>query len=575
MRLTFRYHYSKVIEGEHLQFSLFVVMFLPISAAGDRDEGSPESDAVGPPNLDCSEPIPQPSSGQEPRRSSAHKGDDHTPSPTNSTQCSVTVIAETVPDSLPPCNALGPVPSANSQESNSAETRIIGGYDGTGNHIEHKLTVNSATMQPSSIITQEGDDSAESNGRGGNQADLEPTAAMQPSSIITQEADDPAENNGREGNQADQEPTAATQTSFPTGENVGPPIATPTPPATDQQQAKTKLLLQKAEDLTRALQCPPSVGSPPPENQDPGSTTPEHGRPSVMGPNATPPVRSGAGRKRKIGSLEHGQENTSATTVPPKRTKASLIDRCVTRPRPVAALSSVLQSADQLLKALRGPPKIVLESQTTMEVDTALASSTAEGCDHAGKIVRNSSSKKKKTLKDSLRRPKDGLPAKSKRRAPLIVLDSQDVETQSPPLLDVPLPDNHPFLSVSTSKRQQTSVIDLAGTPTMPHPTSQGCQPMSSHLGSPRKDTSLKGYQTASGQPQPSERGGGGGGGGPSVVMVTPGVQLSGGASPAEILKSSPQTPSFVGSGLSKLQLVSLLCYDIVYVVINVFAPGG
>ena len=501
---------------------LFVVTFLPLSAAEDQDEGNPESDAVEPPLLDRSEPVPQTSSGQESRGSPTHHKGDHTPSPTNNTQCSagVTVIAETVPDSLPPCNALRPTQSTNSQESNSVEACSNCGR--TGNEMEQELTELSTAMQPrSSIITQERE-SAERSDRRGCRDDQDPTAAMQPISV-----------------------------SLPTGEDVGSPIPTPTPPDTDQHQVKTKLQLQQADDLSRTLQCPPSVGSPPSENQDIVSKIPEHGHPPAMGSPLVCSEETVSSRKRKIGSLEHDQKNASA--VPPKRTKKSLIDQFVTRPRPAAAMSSVLQSADRLLKALRNPPKIVLESQTTMEVDSALASSTAKGCDENTR----SSGSKKKTPKGLLRQAKVGLPAKSKRRAPLIVLDSQDVDTHSPPPLDVPLPDNHPFLSVSTSKRQQTSNIDLAGTAAMPRPTSPGRQPIPSHLSSPRRDTPLRDHHTASGQLKPSD---GGDGRGAPVIVVTPGVDLSGAASPAETLKSGSQTPSFVGSGLSKLQLVSFMC---------------
>ena len=506
-----------------------MVILFPFSAAGDEDKDRPERDTVGPSISDCSchseLTATQTSNRQEPCGSHAHK-DDHTPTPTQHSLSSaeVTVVAETIPDSLPLCNTLGP---GHPTESNSA---VSCNSDRTCSQVEHELAKESAVPPP-------GSNQKSNPARRCNRSDMDEQESAEKSATMQ-----------------------TTSVGRPISENVGSSPPSRIPVDTDQQQTKTKLLLQRADDLIRAFQCPPSGDGSQSGSQAPRNKAPECSRPLVTGPHTTPLLNSGKAisrRKRKIGSLEHGQKNTSPMNVPPKRTKKSLIDQFVTRPSPAATKSSVLQAADRLLKALRNPPKIVLESQTTMEVDAALVGSTSKARSHTSERRENvRSSGSKMTPKSLLRQSKDGLPAATKRRAPLVVLDSQDVETYSPPPLDGPLPEDHPFLSISTSKHQQASVVNAGAT------TTPGCQSNPFHFRSPQKLIPLNGCQR-SGTTPTSKPSGDGGGGGPSV-MVTPRVQLSGGTtvapggSYAERLKSGLQTPSFVGSGLSKAQLVSI-----------------
>ena len=209
------------------------------------------------------------------------------------------------------------------------------------------------------------------------------------------------------------------------------------------------------------------------------------------------------------------------------------------KPSPMASNNeaNVLETASKLIKALRSPPQVVLESQTTLEVDkglyetpTSARSSTTPQAKYKNSAKRTKTTKGHSPMSASGKQKatSQGKPAKKKR--PLVVLDSQDLERYSPPPINDPLPFNHPFMSITTSPHQQ-SLLHKQQT-VHHHPLEE----KSKCITSP-----------------------------PASIMETPHVQLSASVLPGE----SPTygvgvchhtvPPSFLASGLTKAQLVSVL----------------
>ena len=201
------------------------------------------------------------------------------------------------------------------------------------------------------------------------------------------------------------------------------------------------------------------------------------------------------------------------------------------KPSPTASNNEakVLETASRLIKALRSPPQVVLESQTTLEVDRGLyetptpaRSNTTPQAKHSAKRTKNAKGHLA-SLKQKV--PSQSKPAKKKR--PLVVLDSQDLESYSPPPINDPLPFDHPFMSISTSPHQQSL---LHNQQTVHHHTMEG------------KSKSI----TAP----------------PASIMETPRVKLSDSMCPGDsptCVDHPRAPPSFLASGLTKAQLVSVL----------------
>ena len=241
----------------------------------------------------------------------------------------------------------------------------------------------------------------------------------------------------------------------------------------------------------------------------------------------------------------------------------------------------VLETANKLIKALRGPPKVVLESQTTLEVDTGFFNvSPSAGRSAAVQPKAQGSTKQQRNTKNrspipTPARQKASVPSKpKKKKRPLVVLGSQDVERSSPPPHDVPhgvpLPSNHPFLSISTSPRCQTTskqnvyypwvseaaatVGKVSGTPA--GPCEEACSPGNQHKSacdsSTSKDEAFPREQQdlhmMDGKTECI----------PSAVG-TPCIQLRGSIRSAGSHHTKP--PSFIASGLTKPQLVSTCTY--------------
>ena len=203
------------------------------------------------------------------------------------------------------------------------------------------------------------------------------------------------------------------------------------------------------------------------------------------------------------------------------------------KPSPTASNNEakVLETASKLIKALRSPPQVILESETTLEVDRGLCetptparTSTTPQAKHSAKRTKNtkghSASLKQKA-------PSQGKPAKKKKKRPLVVLDSQDLESYSPPPINDPLPFDHPFMSISTSPHKQSL---LHNQQTVHHHT---MEEKSKCITAP-----------------------------PASILETPHVKLSDSMCPGEsptCIDHPTVPPSFLASGLTKAQLVSVL----------------
>ena len=174
---------------------------------------------------------------------------------------------------------------------------------------------------------------------------------------------------------------------------------------------------------------------------------------------------------------------------------------------------------------------MILESETTLEVDRGLyetptpaRTSTTPQAKHSAKRTKNtkghSASLKQKA-------PSQGKPAKKKKKRPLVVLDSQDLESYSPPPINDPLPFDHPFMSISTLPHKQSL---LHNQQTVHHHT---MEEKSKCITAP-----------------------------PASILETPHVKLSDSMCPGEsptCIDHPTVPPSFLASGLTKAQLVSVL----------------
>ena len=210
------------------------------------------------------------------------------------------------------------------------------------------------------------------------------------------------------------------------------------------------------------------------------------------------------------------------------------------KPSPMASNNeaNVLKTASKLIKALRSPPQVVLESQTTLEVDRGLyetptlaRSSTTPQAKYKNSAKRTKTTKGHSPMSASGKQKATSQvkPPKKKKR-PLVVLDSQDLERSSPPPINDPLPFNHPFMSITTSPHQQ-SLLHKQRT-VHHHTREEGSKCITSP---------------------------------PASIMETPHIQLSGSVRPGENPTHSVGVchhmapPSFLASGLTKAQLVSVL----------------
>ena len=207
------------------------------------------------------------------------------------------------------------------------------------------------------------------------------------------------------------------------------------------------------------------------------------------------------------------------------------------KPSPMASNNEakVLETASKLIKALRSPPQVVLESQTTLEVDRGLyetptsarSSTTPQGkYKNSAKRTKNTKGHSPMSASGKQKATSQGKPAKKK---PLVVLDSQDLEHYSPPPINDPLPFNHPFMSITTSPRQQSLLHK---------------QQMVHHHTLEEKSKCITSP--------------------PASIMETPHVPLSASVRPGEsptygVGVCHHMAPSFLASGLTKAQLVSAL----------------
>ena len=207
------------------------------------------------------------------------------------------------------------------------------------------------------------------------------------------------------------------------------------------------------------------------------------------------------------------------------------------KPSPMASNNEakVLETASKLIKALRSPPQVVLESQTTLEVDrrlyetptSARSSTTPQGkYKNSAKRTKNTKGHSPMSASGKQKATSQGKPAKKK---PLVVLDSQDLEHYSPPPINDPLPFNHPFMSITTSPRQQSLLHK---------------QQMVHHHTLEEKSKCITSP--------------------PASIMETPHVPLSASVRPGEsptygVGVCHHMAPSFLASGLTKAQLVSAL----------------
>ena len=209
------------------------------------------------------------------------------------------------------------------------------------------------------------------------------------------------------------------------------------------------------------------------------------------------------------------------------------------KPSPMASNNeaNVLETASKLIKALRSPPQVVLESQTTLEVDrglyetpTSARSSTTPQAKCKNSAKRTKTTKGHSPMSASGKQKATSQVKPPKKKRPLVVLDSQDLERSSPPPINDPLPFNHPFMSITTSPHQQSL---LHKQQTVHHHT---LEERSKCITSP-----------------------------PASIMETPHIQLSGSVRPGENPTHSVGAchhmapPSFLASGLTKAQLVSVL----------------
>ena len=369
--------------------------------------------------------------------------------------------------------------------------------------------------------------------------------------------------------------------------------------ASSYSSTRTKALVQKADVLLKSLQQPLPLKE---------TFCTHHSTKAIdlEVPNPLPPsVLKTASKGHGTPLTSQKEKEKNQTHTPGKISPSNPpVSNWPKKPSPKTSSEVVLETATKLIKALRSPPKVVLESQTTLDVDTGFFNvSPLAGGNAAAKRVQpkaQSSTKQQRNAKShspvpAAARQKANLSSRPKRKKrPLVVLDSQDLESSSPPPHCVPLPPNHPFLSISTSPYHHTSskqsgcylgigeavttVGNVSGTHT--GPCEDNCSLVKHHK-------SISDSTTSKDQAFPHEQ--------QSLLTVerktkyitsavgTPCIQLSGSVCSAESPPScttgggvcpaeSPHScttgeshhtkpPSFIASGLTKAQLVSTCRY--------------
>ena len=339
----------------------------------------------------------------------------------------------------------------------------------------------------------------------------------------------------------------------------------------------------------------------------------------------TPVASSKPGTKRKSPNSDSTPTGTKSLKItPPNVAKEGKF--------PESEYTPIVKAADRLIRELRSPPQVFLESQSMMEIDDDLiTASITTPSGSAGKsailtitpspnlkgssfktpksnsqIEKNSrslsfgkrnlpppssaSSSSSSSSNNKPSQPKSrslhvtpvghtGPPIKRrwrKRKPPVVMLDSQDdLQTESPPTADL-LPQPHPFLSISTTP------LPLPSTPTTNNPAASLPSSSSSSSASSKQPPCRKsGMDTPitpavsrptlivkdchrKESPDPagvmktplnlhSAAGSG------SSLVATPALQLSAfrGRAGGTGTTQQTRTLSFIGSGLTKAQLVS------------------
>ena len=337
----------------------------------------------------------------------------------------------------------------------------------------------------------------------------------------------------------------------------------------------------------------------------------------------TPVASSKPGTKRKSPNSDSTPTGTKSLKItPPNVAKEGKF--------PESEYTPVVKAADRLIRELRSPPQVFLESQSMMEIDDDLITAsitTPSGL--AGKSailtitpspnLKGSSFKTPKSNSQieknsrSLSFGKRNLPPPSsassssssssrplqpksrslhvtpvghtgppikrrwrKRKPPVVMLDSQDdLQTESPPTADL-LPQPHPFLSISTTP------LPLPSTPTTNNPAASLPSSSSSSSASSKqppcgksgmdmpitpavsrpmlivKDCHRKESPDPAGVMKTPLNLHSAAGSGSSLV-ATPALQLSAfrGRAGGTGTTQQTRTLSFIGSGLTKAQLVS------------------